>query len=260
MMQQNFFYSDMRWPQLEELAKQDAIVLLPIGQTEEHGPHLPVGCDHFISQEIAHRVAKAAGKEMPVLVMPTVWCGFSGKDLFNWPGVISMPPELVIAVLENICTSLCRSGFKKIVTMNSHGHHVGIARVAARKIADQCDAIIVVTDIWKMGNQAFKRLRESEPGGCCHAGEYETSLMLHFDKNVDLDSAIDEPVVSHSKFVSGDNFGEGSKVFWSTWRYQKSKTGTYGSPSCATKEKGRKVTEETVAAYVELLREVHKSK
>ena len=144
--------------------------------------------------------------------------------------------------------------------MNSHGHHVGIARVAARKVAEQCDAVVVVTDIWKMGNEAFTNLRESEPGGCSHAGEYETSLMLHFDKNVDMTNAKDEPVKSHSKFVSGDNFGTGSKVFWSTWRYQKSQTGTLGSPLLATGEKGRKVTEATVAAYVELLREFHKSK
>ena len=259
-MQESIFYSDLRWPQLKTLAEQDAIILLPIGQTEEHGPHLPVGCDAFISEEMAKRVAEVAKKEMPVLVMPAVWCGFSGKDLFNWPGVISMPPEVVIAVLENICVSLYRSGFKKIVTMNSHGHHVGIARVAARKVAEQCEAVVVVTDIWKMGNEEVTALRQSEPGGCCHSGEYETSLMLHFVKNVDMAGAKDEPVVSHSKFVSGDNFGPGSKVFWSTWKYQKSRTGTYGSPTYATKEKGRKFAEATVAAYIELLREFHKSK
>ena len=259
-MDTSIYYQDMRWPELKEYADKGAIILLPLGQTEEHGPHLPVGCDNFISEEITREVGEAGAKEIPLLVMPTVWCGYSGHDLFDWPGVISMPPELLIGVIENICLSLCRSGFKKIVTMNSHGHHVGITRVVARKVADQSDAIVVVTDIWKMGNEIVSRPRESEQGGSCHAGEYETSLLLHFGKRVDMDNAEDERVLSHSKFVSGDLFGSGSTVFWSTWRYQKSKTGTYGCPKSATAQKGSEFVRAIVARYLELLKELYESK
>ena len=256
-MQDSVYYTDFRWPELKTFAEKGAIVLLPIGQTEEHGPHLPVGCDYHISMETARAVAEKASQEFPVLTLPTLWCGYSGNELFDWPGAISMPPEVVVSVIENICLSLGRSGFKKVTTMNSHGHHVGIARVAARKVADQSDVCVVVTDIWKMANDVVSRVRASEPGGCCHAGEYETSLLLSFEKRVDLDAAEDEPVRPHSSLVSGDNFGASSKVFWSTWRYQKSKTGTYGSPSSASAEKGKIIFDETIAAYVSLLREVY---
>ena len=256
-MSDSILYNDLRWPELQALAEKGAIILLPIGQTEEHGPHLPVGCDYHISSETAIAVAEKASLELPVLTLPTLWCGYSGKDLFNWPGVISMPPEVVISVIENICLSLGRSGFRKVITMNSHGHHVGIARVAARKVADQSDICVVVTDIWKIANDVVLRVRESEPGGCCHAGEYETSLLLHFGKRVDIEAVHDEPVTPYSKFVSGDNFGASSKVFWSTWRYQKSRTGTYGSPSTASAEKGKTIFEETVKEYVSLLHELY---
>ncbi len=258
-MQDNVYYTDFRWPELKSFAEKDTIILLPIGQTEEHGPHLPVGCDYHISEETARSLAEKASQEFPVLVMPTIWCGYSGKDLFSWPGVISMPPEIVISIIENICLSLGRSGFRKVVTMNSHGHHVGIARVAARKIADQSDVCVIVTDIWKMAGDVVAKVRQSQPGGCCHAGEYETSLSLHFAKRVDLPSAQDEPVIPHSKLVSGDNFGPSSKVFWSTWRYQKSQSGTYGSPSSASAEKGKIIFDETIEAYMTLLREVNAS-
>ena len=256
-MQESIYYTEFRWPELKAFAENGAIVLLPIGQTEEHGPHLPVGCDYHISTETARAVAEAASQELPVLVLPTLWCGYSGKGLFEWPGVISMPPETMISVIENVCLSLGRSGFRKVVTLNSHGHHVAIARVAARKIADQSEVCVVVTDIWKMANDVVSRVRESEPGGCCHAGEYETSLLLHFGKRAHLEAAEDERVNPHSKFVSGDNFGASSKVFWSTWRYQKSRTGTYGCPSTASAEKGQVIFGETVDAYVSLLREVY---
>ena len=258
-MQESVYYTDFRWPELKTFAEKGAVVLLPIGQTEEHGPHLPVGCDYHISTETARSVAERASQELPVLVLPTLWCGYSGKGLFDWPGAISMPPEVMISVIENICLSLGRSGFRKVITMNSHGHHVGIARVAARKVADQSEVCMIVTDIWKMANDVVSRVRESEPGGCCHAGEYETSLLLHFAKRVDLRAAQDEPVIAHSKRVSGDNFGPSSKVFWSTWRYQKSQSGTYGSPSAASAEKGKMIFDETVEAYVSLLREVYAS-
>lgn len=259
-MQESIYYTDYRWPELKDFAQKGALVLLPIGQTEEHGPHLPVGCDMHIAMETARAVAEAAAAEFPVLVMPPIWCGYSGKDLGAWPGLVSMPPETVIAVIENICLSLGRSGFKKIVTLNAHGHHDSIARVAARKVADQSDVCVVVTDIWKLANESMTKLRQSKPGGCCHACEYETSLELFFGKRVDMSVAKDEPVISHSRFVSGDNFGPGSRVFWSTWRYQKSQTGTFGSPTLATGDKGREVFESTISNYLVLLKELYAAK
>ncbi|MHB0938456.1 MAG: creatininase family protein [Armatimonadota bacterium] len=254
-MQDSIYYTDQRWPELKALAEQDAIVLLPVGQTEEHGPHLPVGCDVMISEETARQVAEAAKAEMPVLVMPCVWAGYSGKGLFAWPGVISMPPELVIAMVEHIVISLYQSGFKKVVIMNSHGHHPGILRVAARKINDQCDMHVVVTNIWNMAQDVVTRVRESELGGCNHACEYETSLLLDWKERVDMSAAVDEPVKPHSRFVTGD-LCPGSKIFWSTWKYQQSETGTYGRPTLATAEKGAEITKETVDQYLILLREL----
>ena len=105
-----------------------------------------------------------------------------------------------------------------------------------------------------MAGDVVSRVRQSEPDGCCHAGEYETSLLLYFGKRVDIGPAQDEPVTSHSKFFSSDNFVASFKVFWSTWRYQKSQTGTYGSPSTASAEKEKTIT---ISAYVSLLREVY---
>jgi len=255
-VQESIYYTDYRWPELKEFAERDTIVLLPVGQTEEHGPHLPVGCDVMIAEETAKRVAEAARAEMPVLVMPTVWAGYSAHALFQWPGVISLPPEVLIATVEHIVLSLHKSGFKKVVMMNSHGHHPGILRVAARKINDQCDSHVVVTNIWNMANDAVCRVRDSEQGGCCHACEYETSIMLDWGKRVDMSQAVDEPVKPHSRFVSGDMFGPGSKIFWSTWRFQQSETGTYGCPTRATAEKGAEITRETVDMYLILLREL----
>jgi len=254
-MQESIYYTDLRWPELKALAEQEAIVLLPVGQTEEHGPHLPVGCDIMIAETTARLVAEAARAEMPVLVLPPVWAGYSGQGLFAWPGVISLPPEVVIATVEHIILSLHKSGFRKVVIMNSHGHHPGILQVAARKANDQCDMHVVVTNIWNLATEAVTRVRESALGGCNHACEYETSLLLDWGERVDMAQAVDEPVTPHSRFVTGD-LCPGSRIFWSTWRNQRSQTGTYGRPTLATAAKGAEITKATVENYLTLLREV----
>ena len=259
-MQDSIYYSDYRWPELKAFAEQGAIVILPVGQTEEHGPHLPVGCDAMISRDTAEQVAKAARPEMPVLVLPTLWAGYSGKGLFNWPGTLSLPPEIVIGTVENLVFSLTQSGFKKVLIMNSHGHHEGILRVAARKIADRCEVTLVLSHIWRLAEEIVQEVRDSEEGGCNHAGEYETALMLALGKRVDMEQAVDEPVTAASRFVGADLITRHqAKVFWSTWGHTRSRTGTYGCPTRATAAKGQTIMEATVQAYLELLRDIRKA-
>lgn len=260
-MQESIYYSDYRWPELKTFAEQNAVILLPVGQTEEHGPHLPVGCDAMISRDTAAEVAHEAKKEMPVLVMPVVWAGYSGKGLKKWPGTITLPAEIVIATIEHIVVSLVDSGFKKILVMNSHGHHEGILRVAARNIADRCELTLVVSHIWRMAETIVQQVRTSEEGGCNHAGEYETALLLATGKRVDQTQAVDEPVRSVSRYVGVDLMTRhNAKVFWSTWGHASSRTGTYGCPTRATAEQGRTIMDATVREYLELLREIRQSK
>lgn len=260
-MQDSIYYEDFRWPELKAFSEQNAIILFPIGQTEQHGPHLPVGCDTMISFGTAERIAMAAQKEMPILVLPAVWAGYSGKGLFNWPGTISLPTEIVIATIESIVCSLNASGFKKFLLLNSHGHHEGIINVAARNIADKCKVTLVVSNIWRMAEEITQKVRESEDGGVNHACEYETSLLLEMEKRVDMSLAQDEPVKSPCRYVGGDMITRHkAKVFWSTWSHTSSKTGTYGCPTKATKAKGKEIMDATVKEYLELLREIRNAR
>ncbi|OHB59363.1 MAG: hypothetical protein A2Y12_01765 [Planctomycetes bacterium GWF2_42_9] len=215
----------------------------------------------MIGMGTAERVAKEAQKEMPILVMPAIWAGYSGKGLFNWPGTVSLPPEIVIATIENIVCSLNTSGFKRFLLLNSHGHHEGLINVAARNIADKCQVTLVVSNIWRMAEESMQRVRESEDGGENHAGEYETSLLLEMEKRVDMVQAEDEPVKPPCRYVGGDLITRhNAKVFWSTWGHASSKTGTYGCPTKATKAKGKEVMDATVQEYLELLREIRNAR
>ena len=254
----SIYFANKSWPQLQEAVERNALILLPVGTIEEHGPHLPVSTDFTIATRVAAAVAEVVRDEMPVLVMPAFWSGYSTKEMARWPGTVRVQPETLIALLFDVCSSLIEMGFRKIVILDCHGHHGGILNVVVRKIADAHGVYIALTSPARMSAEAFQRVRRSPQGGAIHADEWETSLMLHFGEPVDMSRATDEDVMRyHSEFVAGDNFCGQSLVFWSTWGLQRSKTGAYGDPTVASAETGRVIMEAIVERYRCFLREFY---
>ena len=252
----SFYFADKRYPELEEDIKKGSVILLPIGTIEEHGKHLPVNTDVVIAEETARRVASRVLPDIPVLVMPALWTGYSAKEMTRWAGTIRVRTRVVIDLIYDVCSSLIQMGFKRIVIVNSHGHHPGLINTACREIADDLGAHVVHTEIASLAKDAVRKHRKSEPGGALHGGEFETSLMLHFGADVDMAAATNEDIMRyHSEFIAGDNFTAGSKVFWSTWGLQESKTGVYGDPTVATAETGEKIMNEIVEQYAAFLEE-----
>jgi creatinine amidohydrolase len=113
-------------------------------------------------------------------------------------------------------------------------------------------------DVAKMAAPAVVEGRRSAPGGCIHGGEFETSLMLHFGADVDMDEADDGDVFRyHSSHFPGDGFAGSKAAFWSTWGIQRSETGIYGDPTCASAEFGAAIFETAVENLCDFLREYH---
>jgi creatinine amidohydrolase len=82
--------------------------------------------------------------------------------------------------------------------------------------------------------------------------------MLYFKQPVNKDEFTNEDIMRyHSEFVPGDNFVSGKGVFWSTWGIQKSKTGIYGDPTCASKETGKLVYEEIIEKLSKFIEEFY---
>lgn len=247
----SIYFSDQSWPQLKEAAKENALIILPIGQIEEHGMHLPVKTDAFIADRVARKVAEKVKDEIPVLVMPTIWSGYSMRAVSRWSGTIRLRPETFMNMIFDICGSLIEMGFKKILLISAHGNHTGMLRVIVRKIADEYCVYMALTFPNLMAKEEFQRISRAGKGGSCHAGEYETSLMLYLaEQLVDM-----KKTTSEDKITYFPNFYD--KVYFSTWGIQKSKKGIYGDPTVATKETGKRVMETTIKNYVEFIREFY---
>ena len=248
----SILFADKSWPQLKEAIEKNTLIILPIGQTEEHGMHLPVKTDAIIAEEVAKRVAEKIKNEIPILVMPTIWQGYSMKEVAEWPGTIRLKPETFMEMVFDILSSLIGMGFKKIILISAHGNHTGMLRIVVRKIADEYKIFTALTYSSLMAKEEFTKISKAGPGGSTHGGEYETSLMLHLHPElVNM-----KKVTSEDKLTYRSQFYP-DKVFWSTWGIQKTKTGIYGDPTLASKETGKKIMETILKNYTEFIREFY---
>jgi creatinine amidohydrolase len=166
------------WTEIAQYQQQGAILLLPVGSTEAHGPHLPLATDAIISETMAQRAAaKLTAGGHPALVLPTI--SYSVTDFSqDFPGSISLSFATARAVLSEIGISLIRQGFRYLAIANSHLEpaHINSIQAACEVIATTTGRAVCFPD--KRRRRWAQQLTAEFLSGACHAGSYETSLVL----------------------------------------------------------------------------------
>ena len=253
----SYLFRDQTWPQIQEHIGKQSMLILPVGTTEEHGPHLPVDCDARIAEAYGHRLAAAVADEFPVLLMDTIRYGYSMKIMRQWPGTIIVRSRVFMDMVFDVCRSVLDMGFHRLVILDSHGHHSGPLNTVMRELCDACDKAIAIISPAVLSRDKFHAARRSVQGGAIHAGEWETSVLLYVSPEVvDMSKATSEDIMRyHSDFVPGYNFTGRQRVMWSTWYLQSSKTGVYGDPTVATAEMGKLILDAAVEEGIRFLRE-----
>lgn len=155
-----------------------ALVVLPVGATEQHGPHLPVGTDTFGVTHIAHEAARMAGAQIDIVVAPTLPFGSSQHHL-AFGGTLSLGTETYYRVLVDLVRSLITDGFSRIFILNGHGGNSELIQLAARDVALVEPASIAAAPYWTIAWDGLVRTgihtRGRLPG---HAGRFETSVVM----------------------------------------------------------------------------------
>ncbi|MGQ9807864.1 MAG: creatininase family protein [Armatimonadota bacterium] len=256
------FFRDQNTATLQEHLDRDSLVILPVGTTEEHGPHLPVDTDARIADAYGLSLARALEGELPVLLMDGIRYGYSMKIMRQWPGTLIVRSRVFMDMVFDVCSSILQMGFRKLVLLDCHGHHGGALSVVSRELCDATDTAIAIISPAVLSRDEFNAVRVSGQGGAIHAGEWETSLVLHISPEVvDMSRASDVDTMRyHSDFVAGDNFLGRQRAVWSTWYLQQSKTGVYGDPTGATAETGRIIMEAATANGVRFLKEFYSAR
>jgi creatinine amidohydrolase len=111
---------EMSWPEVKAAAEAGLPVVLPVGSTEQHGPHLPLNTDCLIPQAIALQAAE----DYPLVVAPPVRFGAKSRPLSgggeSFPGTLSLRATTLLATLEDIAGALARAGFRHVCLLNWH--------------------------------------------------------------------------------------------------------------------------------------------
>ena len=253
----SLLFGDQSWPNLKEHIEKQSLLLLPIGQTEEHGPHLPVDTDARIAEAYGQRLAQALAPELPVLLMDTICYGYTMKLMQKWPGTIVVRSRVIMDYVSDVCRSVLDMGFSKLAILDCHGHHAGALSTVSRELCDACDKAIAIVRPMRMSREVYNAVRKSERGGSSHSGEWETSLVLHISPEVvDMARAHDNDRIHyHSEFVAGDGLMGSQQVTWSTWYIESSETGILGTPTLASAETGRAIMDAAVKNGVSFLKE-----
>jgi creatinine amidohydrolase len=154
-----------------------ALVVLPTGATEQHGPHLPIGTDSMAVETIARSAADRLRPDIPVFVAPTLCYGSSPHHL-PFGGTMSISTETYYRLIGDLLDSLAVSGFKRVFIVNGHGGNSELIQLAARDMALRRDIAVGAGSYWTI---AWEQLRAAGAGDAGHlpghAGAFETALI-----------------------------------------------------------------------------------
>ncbi|PWI15348.1 creatininase [Streptomyces sp. Act143] len=162
--------------ELRALAARDAVVLLPIGATEQHGPHLPTGVDDFLAAEVCRRAAVLAAEQTGVVVTPSVPTGLSEHHM-AFGGTLTLSLPTLHALLRDICRSVIRAGFSRILIVNGHGGNMTALNALTTELTAELATPIAFASYFGAGREVVRDTLETQDG-LMHACEGETSMMM----------------------------------------------------------------------------------
>jgi len=243
------------WAEVSEMERENQIILIPLGSTEQEGTHLPLGVDTYVAEGIANEVAKETGS----LVGPTLPFGYS-EWFLEFPGIISLKMETLAQVLREYCSSLICHGFKRFIFVNGHAGNSPAVDVVAREFIMKHDVQIAMVQIWKIANSLARDIPDLKENIFRHAGELMTSVMLylHPDK-VDMARAKVEYIRSNKPpFTSKSTLGPAEFKGVEISLYDKAKnmteSGTMGDPLAATPKKGEIIFNHIKSYLIEMVK------
>lgn len=255
-MVKRYLMHEMTWPEFKEAIKE-SIVILPVGSTEQHGFHLPLGTDTIIGTEILTRAIKKLPEDIKVIVAPSLSIGLSNEHI-DFPGTLSFKnAESLISHVKQICRNLVQNGARKIVLWNCHGGNVAALRAATREVRIETGAFCVMASWWF--DMTMRKLSGEvlETDVNVHAEEVETSLMLLFRPGlVEMDKTRREMPEKFMKQTYLSNMDGTPYPSWMT--SDVSESGVIGDATVASKEKGKKVLEASIEGFVEFMRELQR--
>jgi creatinine amidohydrolase len=214
-------------------------VIIPCGSVEEHGPHLPLGTDTIHVYE----VCKEASKRIPVFVAPPLYYGVC-RSTRNHPGTVGIRASTLRALTADLVAALYRQGLRHFLVISGHASGLQISsftEVGEELLLEYPDVRVAVLSILDLAMAAWQDVVVTKDDS--HAGEVETSVMLHLRPQWVGEARPQEKPQFPKHLLVRDKLR-----FWPG--------GVWGDASQASKEKGKKLFDLAVIALVHLILEL----
>lgn len=227
--------------ELASFAKKDGLVIVTLGATEQHGPHLSVDVDNQIVRGIAKQSVEKIKGSIPIVLGPHIPFGYSYHH-FLYAGAISLSLTTLQKVIEEVLISVANSGFKKIFLLNGHGGNEEIIHIAVKSLHETHPELsLAAASYWKLSpslNTYKEKMTLYDVG---HAGQFETALMLALNPEHVYMTALEENrkerLTDELLFPTFTQFKANSKNIWEKM------DGYSDEPHKATQEIGSQVLE-----------------
>lgn len=236
--------AEMTWKEIEAALERTTTLLVPVGSTEQHGHHLPLGVDVFMPEAIGERVAEAS----PALLAPPIWYGVSPHHTFK-PGTFTVSTETFQRYVIDVCSSAADWGIEHVLLLN--GHYLAQdpeLEIVVRELRAETGLEAFHVPLVNLFADVAAEIRTAEVS--FHASEFETSIMLELRPDlvhVDRAEAVDPPNDARP-LTDYDALGD-NEVGWALSADDMAAltpTGNLGDPTVATEEKGAALVEAAV--------------
>lgn len=237
------FWNRLTAPELNALAAAGAIVLLPVASIEQHGPHLATGVDTVLCGEACRRTALRIRETQPVVVAPVVWMGLAEHHV-AFGGTFTLSLATWHAVLRDLCVSIRRAGFKRVLIVNGHGGNMAALTALTTDLTRETELDIATTSYWNLPHAtgAFREILDRQDG-VQHACEAETSMMMATAPDLVRDERLSEAFGPEATI--GQPMGSALATALIRWRSfaEATDTGVLGDARIATADKGERLLE-----------------
>ena len=256
------YWADLSTRQFAQLAASDsldqAVAVLPVAATEQHGPHLPLNVDSTLVDGVVRAALPHLAPTLPVLVLPTQKVGASIEHI-RFPGTLTLSAPTLIALWTELGACVARAGIQKLLMFNSHGGQVGLMDVVARQLRTEHGLIVYHANWYNLplGEAVTGQFPAEEHRFGIHAGDIETSMMLALAPDqVDMARAQNFHSSSQDRAAKYPVLGNGqsAKLGWQMQDYNRQ--GAAGNAAAASAAKGQALLDAAGLQLARLLAEI----
>lgn len=238
--------------------RDQVVALLPVGATEQHGPHLPLSVDSDLVDAIVANALSRLPAQVPVLVLPTQKIGKSNEHA-RFAGTLTHSAETLIRVWTEIGACVAASGVRKLLLFNAHGGQVGLMDIVGRDLRARHDMLVYHSNWYDLplDDAALAPFSATERRFGVHAGDMETSMMLVIrPAQVDMAQAQDFASTSQQRAQDYPILGNGksARMAWQMQDYNPQ--GAAGNALAARADKGQALLESAGTQLALLLAEL----